>query len=383
MAPRFKHSDYAASHGPRQSLGGLPSDLSVKYHEARDRDIRAFLEERNTVAYAMGQFAKAVRGERSAANWCRENDLLLRKANATTPNSVGGVLVPEIVAETIIVLQETYGVARSQAEPWLMTSDSETIPRSTAGFTTGFALENAIGNYTAANFDGVSLALKKILSLQKISSELFEDASDKLGKYLIAGFAQGFSKFEDDCFFNGDGGGFYAHIQGITPLLADANHTAGKVIAASGHNSFGTIDGTDIGNAIAALPRRALTNAKLFISVTGYGAGLTRLGRSAGLETAVAPDGSLVANWNGLPVVFTQSLPTSTGTLSGKCLLLVGDMRRAMAFGSRKDLSIETFDETFVDSDQVLVKARERFDIVPTDLGDNTAAGCLVGLFAS
>jgi hypothetical protein len=59
-------------------------------------------------------------------------------------------------------------------------------------------------------------------------------------------------------------------------------------------------------------------------------------------------------NWHGLPIVFTQILPTSTGSLADQMLMAIGDLGQAIQFGMRRDLVIEAFTETFADVDQLI-----------------------------
>jgi hypothetical protein len=56
---------------------------------------------------------------------------------------------------------------------------------------------------------------------------------------------------EDDCGFNGDGTSTYGGIRGVTQLLIDNSHNAGKVAATTGHPTFAEIDATDIGTSWA------------------------------------------------------------------------------------------------------------------------------------
>jgi hypothetical protein len=75
-------------------------------------------------------------------------------------------------------------------------------------------------------------------------------------------------------------------------------------------------------------------------------------------------------------------LNANSGNQTTKMLMVIGDLEQAVALGIRRDLRIEKFGETFVDVDQVLVRATERIDLVAGDLGDNSSAGSAVGLFA-
>jgi HK97 family phage major capsid protein len=134
---------------------------------------------------------------------------------------------------------------------------------------------------------------------------------------------------------------------------------------------------------VALLPTRALPNVKIYVSLVGYGAAFVQLAAaSGGLAATVDANGNLSANFNGFPIVITQSLPAITTTLTTKLMMVAGDLRQAVALGERRGLTIQRLDERFADTDQIGVKATERVDIVCGDLGDNQNPGAVVGLVA-
>jgi HK97 family phage major capsid protein len=265
-----------------------------------------------------------------------------------------------------------------------MTSDSQIVPRAIGGFVTNWISENSqASSFSQATFDGLGLSAKKLGAFVKVSNELMGDAVEALGMFFIRGLALGFMKAEDTAIFAGDGTSTYGGVTGIEKKLGDGAHGAGKIVAAVGHNSFITLVSDDIGAAIAALPARAIRNAKIYCSVYAYGNCFVRLnGVSGGLVATIGADGQLMANWNGLPIVFSSALNASSGSQTTKMLMAIGDLEQAVAFGVRRDMRIEKFTETFADSDQTLIRATERVDIVTADLGDSVNPGALVGLFA-
>jgi len=91
-----------------------------------------------------------------------------------------------------------------------------------------------------------------------------------------------FAKKEDECGFNGDGTSTYSGVRGITKLLIDGNHAAGNVAAAAGHNTFLTLDNTDLTNLMGTAPAFALPGARWFVSQRGYATAFCRLAATAG-----------------------------------------------------------------------------------------------------
>lgn len=226
-------------------------------------------------AYRAGQWCKAaLLGCVKSEAWVARNGLALTKAHGESINTTGGFLVPPEIASAVIVQREVYGALRATAQVVPMRSDAITIPRRGSAVSASFLGEGVAASEQQVSVDNVSLAAKKLAVLVKASSELDEDSVVDLGEFLINELAYAFAKKEDECGFNGDGSQTYGGIRGVTTLLADGAHNAGKVAAASGHNTFATVDATDLGNLIARLPSNALPGARWFVSSFGFGATL-------------------------------------------------------------------------------------------------------------
>jgi HK97 family phage major capsid protein len=76
----------------------------------------------------------------------------------------------------------------------------------------------------------------------------------------------------------------------------------------------------------------------------------------------------------------TPKLPNTSADLSGKIMLLFGDMSKAVALGSRREIALATSLSRYLDTDQLAYRITERFDIIPHNMGDNATAGAIVGL---
>ena len=325
-------------------------------------------------------FAPAFRSNEAqfkAGAWLKT---FFKAANEGT-NTAGGAIAPSELETAILTRREAYGVFRKNARVIPMRSDTKSAPRRTAGVTATWIGENIAVPESQPNFDAVSLVAKKLATLTRYSSELAEDSEPNIAEAIADEIAYAFAVAEDGAGWNGDGSSAYASIRGLTFLATDGAHNAAKVTATVGHNTFGTLDGTDIGALIAALPKFALPGAKLFISNFGYGATLCRLaGTNGGLVATIGPDGQLSANYNGFPVVICQSLPQISGSLSGKVMAAFGDLSLAATLGERRQISLNTSNDRYLEFDQIAIVGTERVDIVNHDLGDNTTAGPMVFL---
>jgi HK97 family phage major capsid protein len=205
-------------------------------------------------AYATGQFIKAaIFGDEQAKQWCRDSGVPITRAHSEGVNSAGGVLVPNQMMDSIIDLREEFGVFRQNAQIVPMSSDTLDWPRRTGGLTAYFTAENAAVTESTAAWDNVNLVAKKLAVLTRMSTELSEDAVVSVADLLTSEIAYAMASKEDDCGFNGDGTSTYGGIRGITQILIDGSHGAGKVAAAATHDLFTEIDASDLTNMMGKL----------------------------------------------------------------------------------------------------------------------------------
>lgn len=326
-------------------------------------------------------------GSKDARDWCDRKGVTIRKAQSEGIGGAGGFLVPTELATAILDLRDQFGAFRRRACVWPMGSDSSVFPRRTGGTQAFFIGEGASAQSGAgANFnvDGVGLTAKKLAALVILSSELDEDAIVGMVDYVSNEVAWALAAKEDDCAFNGDGTSAYGGIRGLANIAQDGLHAKALVTAAGVHNTFATIDATDLANLVSAVRASALARAAWFISSVGFAQTMTRLAGGSGggsLVTGVV-DGVLTHFFNGYPVVLTQKLPQSSVSLSGQAMMAFGDMYAGAVIGQRRGLTLARSDHRFLDTDQIAILGTERFDAVVHDMGDNTNTGSLAVLVA-
>lgn len=324
-------------------------------------------------------------GNEKARTWCDKNFVAVRKATSEGINSAGGFLVPDELERAILDLRDSFGAFRRRACVWPMGSDSSSFPRRTGTaqaffFGEGTSAQTNAG--TSTNMDQVKLTAKKLGALVLLSSELDEDAIVEMVDYIANELAWALAAKEDDCAFNGDGTSSFGGMRGLAFLINDGNHATAKITAASGHNTFATLDNADLGALAGAVRASANSRAAWFVSQTGLGQTFHRLaGASGALQSAIV-DGILTPTYNGYPIIVTQKLPLIATTLTGKAMMAFGDMYGAAVLGQRRGLTIKRSDERFLDTDQIGVLCTERFDAVVHDMGDNTLAGSIAVLVA-
>jgi HK97 family phage major capsid protein len=322
----------------------------------------------------------AIYGRAESAAWCKANGVPVVKAASTGVNSAGGFLVPTELASAILDLRDVYGAFRRRARIVPMASDNVVVARRPGGIGAFFIGENSTITETSTLVDELSLTARKIGALIRVSNELEEDGEVDLVDFLANELALAFALKEDDCAFNGDGTNTYAKMNGINSLAIDANHAKAKVTGA--HNTFLTLDSTDLGNLLSAVQAAAIPNGAWFCSQTCFATTFCRLAAAAGggfLESMLV-DGISTPFYLGFPVILSQKMPLITSSLSGKVMLAFGDMYLGGVLGQRRSITVARSPERYMDQDEIGVLGTERFHAVIHGMGDNTNTGALAAL---
>jgi len=294
------------------------------------------------------------------------------KSQSEGTNVAGGFTVPEVVAAAVISYRDRVGVIRANANVVNMTSDSITLPRRSTGVTGAFIGENAtLADTQEVVFDNVTLSAKKIMTLVRASSELELDAVG-FADFITGELAYSLAFLEDDTVINGDGSAASGGISGLTTKILDK---AAAKDAAAGNDTFLEITLADLATALAAVPDYAVGGAKWYCSHVAYASVFCRLAAGAGAIQIV--DGT--PHFWGLPVVRSSLFPTSTGDLSNLAMLFVGDMNLACLFGARRAINVARSTSRYIEFDQTIWRATERFDAV-WELGTAATVGPMVAL---
>lgn len=329
-------------------------------------------------SYRMGMFGRAVVGDARAAGWCADHGMPLAAAGVGQ-NTAGGFIVPEELEGEIFAARTMAGVFRRNAFQKTMGSDKKSFPRRMVnGLSASFNIENAAATESNLAFDLMTLVAKKPTIFARIGTEVSEDETAGLGRFLADEIGWAFAKLEDDSGFNGTGNQSYGGIHGLCPELLTADRAASKAAAAAGHNTFQELDAGDLAGAQALLPEQYRDGAKWYCSAYGL-AHLCRLGATA-FGSRETPYGTFpIMQYGGSPIEITPALPGS-GDLAGAVMLLYGNMRMSSVLGFRRQVELRTSEERYLEYDQVAVLGAERFDIASHNLGDATNPGAMIAL---
>jgi len=332
--------------------------------------------------YGAGQWLRArLGGNKMAARWCMERGLMQRDASEGV-DTEGGYLVPAVLSNSVIDFTTEFGVARQECRVIPMSAASTNVPVRKTGVTAYFVGEGEETTKSAATWGSVGLVPKKLAVLSVMSSEVDEDAVIDLAGWIAMECGRSFAEKEDDCWLNGDGTSTYGGMSGIRSLIVDGSHNASKIAATSGDDTFAEIIAGDLDRVVAALPQPALKNAKWYVSQAGYAMIFHRLIQAAGgLTLADMVNGPIKQGYLGFPIVITEKMPTDpSATYNGTVMMLFGDMRQASLLGSRREIRIKVDSSRYLEFDQIAILATERFHLVNHQMGDNSAAGAVIGL---
>lgn len=331
----------------------------------------------NANAYASGKFLMAaILNDQKSVEWCKDNGVIdVRGAMSEGTNSAGGFTVPDPLSETIINLQEDYGVFQQYSRLQPMTAETLNVARRTAGLTVYYPGENTAITASDLTFAQATLTAKKYAALTLMSSELSEDSIISMADLIADDMARRFANAIDTNAFLGDGSGTYASVTGFDSAL----HANSIQDAASGNTSFATLDLADFENTVALVPQYPGAMNRWYISSYGYWQSMARLQNAAGGNQTVDLGNGPVMQFLGYPVTFTQVLPGS-GASAGDNVAFFGDLSLASTFGMRRQMQIATSTEVKFVEDQIAIRGTERVAITVHEGTAATPVGPVVGL---
>lgn len=342
-------------------------------------------------AFIWGQFTRMlgapIQGKNQvfeeSARWLRENGIMDTRALSSSDNSLGGVLVPDILSNDIINLKEEYGVFRPNAQVVPMPGGTLTFPRRKSGASVYWIGESSPTTSTNLGWDNVMLTPKKVSSLVVIPDELNQDSIINLGDYAVGEFAYAFALAEDTIGFTADGSSTYGGMTGLTNAINNVVSNKGiQVASGTGYGTdYSSITRANLSALKAKLPMYALMapDCAWYMSSVVWASVVESLAIAAGGNAATYFIDGASPKLLGIPVKIAQALPM-TSAINQICILL-GSLKKGAMLGDRSGFAIKATKEgQYFDNDQTAYKAQERIDIVIHDPGTSTTAGPVVAL---
>ena len=334
------------------------------------------------MAHRCGQWLKAHFGDHNARQWCSDQLGAEYRDMGGQVNSLGGNLVFEQFADTIIRLVETFGVAPTAFQNVTMVSDTLLVPKRLTGVTGYWIGENTTITTSDPTATMVQLVAKKLAIATKVSNELLADNSISVAQWLAQEYATEMAARIDDAAFNGTGTSAYGGIRGLVQI-DDGTHTASIQSAATGNTSVAALDIDDYVACLAKLPRYAIGTSAWYMHPGVYHNSVQRMMLSSGTAGSgtigALSGGNTAANlaqgtpntFLGLPVVWVLKMTAAptTGTIA-----LAGIM------AMKSDMQVASSTDRYFEAYQTAFRAIQRLDINVHSLGSTTEAGPVVAL---
>lgn len=353
------------------------------YH--RMAKLKAFKNDKD--AYDCGMWIRAVVArvynrpvDNYAENHVRMLGWKITASQTEGSGPAGGFLVPAPLAQTIIDVRETVGVARRIARIMPMTSDTLDMPRREGGLTVVYPGEGGLITASDKTWGQIAFIAKKRAVANQISQELVDDALISVVDDAVSEMAYALADQEDAEMILGDGTATYGGETGLISAIG----AAGVVDAAAGHDTWAELDATDFSSVMGALPDKYGRMPVWVCSRNFYYTSMFKLLISGGgntistLEQGNSQFGPNTAGFLGSPVYFTDKMPKTTAAAT--ICALYGTFEMGVIIGDRMGIAIGRSDEYAFLNDLTTLKATSRYDINVHAPGDATDAGAYVAL---
>ena len=304
---------------------------------------------------------------------------IVGKAMATSPDSVGGGLVPIELSTTLIELKDRYGLARRLIGTIQSSSGQLFFPRVGTDVTVYAVGEAAAITESTPTVTPVSASVKKFGALSYISSEMLIAPAVSAVDMIARSHTRALAQKEDQCFFNGDGTATYNGMVGLKNSLG-----AAAIVQGSG-NAWSAITDNDINKFVGNIEENAHVDGTVSIACSTqafFQIFATLAGNKGGVTMMEAQNGKLMYNWRGWKVDVSSVLPTATAT--NTIFAYSGAFSRGCKFVERTGGTRFAASEHYrFANDQIAYRTVEEIDIVCHDVGDSSNLGQVSALKTS
>jgi HK97 family phage major capsid protein len=296
---------------------------------------------------------KGVMGEALLAKAAGLLGMETKAAVATTD-----IPLPVAYGQQIAELVYMYGTARKECTVYPLSGNSQKLPRLKTG-EPQFAFINVSGSVTekVPQSEWVTFTPGKAGGIVRLPSEIEEDSIFDIGQFVARYIARQMAYWEDYCLFQSDGTSTYNSIASIG-TQSDTDSVTLTLASTKTHPSDITL--SDVRNLRSKVTGAVLQTAKYYAHPS-----MEALFVSFNTSATVTPyiRNGAVATLDGFPIVWTAAMPvyTTSATVSA-FQLYFGDLSW-WYMGVRRDLDVQTSRDVYFATDEVGIRALERFDI--------------------
>ena len=308
--------------------------------------------------------------------------------------TAGGALIPTDFIPNLIVLLESFGVFRRNAQEWPMATDTSVAAAQTSDVVVYAPGAGVQPTESEPGFRNIGLNARKMMTLTAIDSEVTEDLAIAVGEVVGRSIARAFAKAEDKAGFIGDGTSTYFNFVGAVQALYDVDATMSKVMgirvqgtpgawSAITRDDFLALPGMISDEADDGMNCNWYCHRNFYYTVmVNIALGLGGTNVVEAYQTGWTPNPRFLNR----PVEFTNVLPRVKASADHMPLLL-GNLKLGALLGDRRALQIDQSKEAYFKTDQLGIRGTERIAIAVHGVGDSTDAtdpqpGPIVGLQA-
>ncbi len=267
--------------------------------------------------------------------------------------------LPTNYAAQVVELVYTYGQARKLLTIYPLTATSVKLPRLKTGEPTfGFIAVSGSVPEKVPQTEWITFTPGKAGGIVRIPSEIDADSIVAVGQFVARYIAREMAKLEDNCVFIGDGTGTYNSINGVG---AQATADSTKLQLTATNSSADKITLANM-RGVRALVTGAVLKTSKYFAHPSFDTLFVSFNTSATVVPYQRmPDGS--ATFDGFPIIWVSTMPVySTSATLNAYSIYFGDLSW-WYFGERMGMSIETSRDVYFATDEIGIRALERFDI--------------------
>jgi HK97 family phage major capsid protein len=298
-----------------------------------------------------------------------------------------GSLVTVEQIPSIIMLLETYGKYRANAQVMPMGAGQTTMPK-IDGLLTGYVPgEGGTVTQSDPTIPVVTLTPRTLNFLTGYSMELEDDALVALGEMLAGLFARSMAYQEDLIGFLGDGTSTYFGMTGITGALLGVDSTIGNIksLIVGAGNAYSELTLANFESVVGNAPEFADDGElKWYVHRYFFWTVMVKLALAAGSGIAteiITGQSAKKRTYLGYEAEFTQVMPKAEAN-SQICALLA-NLKQGAILGTRGGIEFAQSSERYFDQGIVAVRGRDRVAINAHGVGDTTNAGPITGLITA
>jgi HK97 family phage major capsid protein len=282
-----------------------------------------------------------------------KNILGLETRSALTSSDIP---LPTIYSSEVVELVYKFGQARQFATTYPLGQGTTKLPQLKTSPSFGFISQSASITEKSPQIQFVTFNPQKAGGIVRIPNEIDADSIVPLGQFIARYIAREMARWEDTVLFLADGTGGYNSLKGVGQVAIDNNYL---IQLATSKTKPSDITVNDIRNMRTKVNAAALVTGAYYFHPT-----MEALLRSfnTSTNTPFVINGSQ-ATFEGFPVRWVGVLPVyDQSNHAAQVQGAFGDMSY-WYFGERNSVSIETSREVYFATDELAVRALERFTV--------------------